>query len=116
MLFRLEIIHCQVLQLRASSALLARLFVGWSARWRRRPTLFEKAWAAGAHMGCVNLGVRYERGEGRPKDPARALELYAKACAAGIGFGCRNQARSLRLGVGTAKDPAQGATVASKGC
>lgn len=41
------------------------------------------AWACdnGDPWGCVELGIRYESGEGVPADPERALALFEQACA-----------------------------------
>src|SRR4051812_13754125 len=39
---------------------------------------------------CTNLGLRYARGEGVPKDEPRAVALYEKACDQHNAAACSN--------------------------
>ena len=48
----------------------------------------------------MNLGVRYDNGEGVPKDAAKAAQLYQKACDGGIAGGCFNLGASYSSGQG----------------
>ena len=41
-------------------------------------------------LGCNNLGVMYEKGNGVEKNEQKAVQLYKKACDGGEMLGCRN--------------------------
>jgi len=46
-------------------------------------SLYKKACDMGQAIGCSNLGVMYEKGEGMENDFERAAFLYQKACYKG---------------------------------
>lgn len=50
--------------------------------------LYDKACGAGSAIGCHNLAVMLERGQGGAKDAAGAKAAYARACSAGIADDC----------------------------
>ena len=49
--------------------------------------LYRQACDMGNAMGCNNLGLMYQNGEGVAKDDAKAVELYQKSCDAGTQAG-----------------------------
>ncbi|MBI5482398.1 MAG: sel1 repeat family protein [Deltaproteobacteria bacterium] len=65
---------------------------------------------------CYDLGDLYERGNGVPKDLARAVQLYDRACAAGYGAGCNDLALLYEHGKGVPKNPARAAALYLDGC
>jgi hypothetical protein len=50
--------------------------------------LYERACQGGELVGCTNLGLLYEAGEGVPQDQARANGLYQIACEGGELLAC----------------------------
>ena len=59
--------------------------------------LFQKACDGGDILGCNNLGVSYENGEGGlAKDRKRARELFSEACRGGEEQGCQTLRRMNR--------------------
>jgi hypothetical protein len=56
---------------------------------------------------CAEVGQAWARGEGLPKDAARAQLLYAQACAAQSGLGCYD----LALATGGEREPPPAAAV-----
>lgn len=76
----------------------------------------EEACRQGVAEGCVNLGMDYETGSGRPKDAVKALELYRVGCDAGIGAGCVNAGVLLAHGTDMKQDLAASIPLFRKGC
>lgn len=58
------------------------LVVGQSSQ---EPAALQKSCDDGNARACSDLGLLYTKGEGVPKDAARAAQLYQKACDAGRG-------------------------------
>lgn len=54
---------------------------------------FEQACKGGNNLGCNNLGIMYENGEGVRQNSKKALELFGKACDMKEQRGCENYAR-----------------------
>lgn len=78
---------------------------------------YEEACARGDLEKCADLGLRYEKGTGVARDPARALALYRKSCDGGWANGCMVLGVAHVNGVGmAAPDPAQGITLLEKSC
>ncbi|WP_310440638.1 hypothetical protein [Sulfuricurvum sp.] len=55
---------------------------------------FTKACESGNGIGCYNLGVMYEKGEGIAQNKYKASTLYTQACRANVGLGCSSMALS----------------------
>lgn len=56
---------------------------------------FQAGCDADSAGDCLNLGFRYERGEGVEVDPTKAHDLFDKACVLGSPAGCYAQALVL---------------------
>lgn len=69
----------------------------------------EKAAAAGNPEACLQLGVRYERGDDVKRDDAHARKLYARAAAGGNAMAIYRLGRFWLNGVGGDRDPAMAA-------
>jgi uncharacterized protein len=50
----------------------------------------------GSPHACVELGSKYDSGDGVPTDPERALSYYRKACDGGAGDGCELAAATIQ--------------------
>ena len=59
--------------------------------------------------GLYNLGVMHARGEGGPKEPAKAMQFYRRAAAAGNANAMTNLASHYYYGDGVEKDEAEAA-------
>jgi TPR repeat protein len=71
----------------------------------RAARYYELACEAGHALGCSNLGVSHQAGDGVPVDLRRAVDLYAQACAAGAKPGCTNLGTLFDAGVGVPRNP-----------
>jgi hypothetical protein len=49
----------------------------------------------GIAAGCTTLALRYQEGDGLPRDRAKANMLFAQACASHDGAGCFHQAKAI---------------------
>jgi hypothetical protein len=78
-----------------------------SANFAEVERLYQRACDLGDLRACNNMSVMLEKGQGRPKDEARARALYSQACTAGWPLACKNLGRCLRDAVGGLADPAQ---------
>ena len=58
--------------------------------YQKAAQLYQKACDSGDALGCYNLGVSYEDGQGVNQDYQKAVQLYQKACDSGIAEGCSN--------------------------
>jgi TPR repeat protein len=77
----------------------------------------EEACDGGDAWSCGRLGARHERGEGVPRDEARAAALYQKACDAADPYACAGLGRLYRLGRGgLPRDPRRARALFDKAC
>ena len=56
--------------------------------YHKAAELLKKACDSGAALGCYNLGVLYDNGQGVKQNYHKAAELYQKACDGGDAGGC----------------------------
>jgi len=66
--------------------------------------VLQEACDSGSARMCNNLGVRYKKGQGVPRDLHRAAALYGQACDGGSGDGCSNLGALYRKGEGVPQD------------
>jgi hypothetical protein len=78
--------------------------------------LFTKACDSGNALGCYNLGVMYEKGEGVQQDSFKAVELYTKVCDSGNAFGCYNLGLMYYNGQGVRQDSFKTVELWTKAC
>jgi hypothetical protein len=78
--------------------------------------LFERACRQGFMAGCENAATLYLRGEGTPRDPARAAYEFDKACNGGNPTACSNLGLMYRNGDGVARDDERALASMQKGC
>ncbi len=64
----------------------------------------QAACDAGDMQACVDLGSAYLQGEGKPRDPFRAVQLFRKACSGKNAHGCMYLAEAYRKGEGAGAD------------
>ena len=76
----------------------------------------EEACNNGEGRSCVRFGLQLERGEGRPKDLARAAEIYEQGCDAGDMLGCANLGLLRANGRGGAADKPGAVALYSRAC
>ena len=69
-----------------------------------------------AAVGCFNLGVSYDEGNGGAQDFQRARELYQKACDGEDMTGCAGLGRLYALGQGGARDYQRAQELYRKAC
>jgi hypothetical protein len=79
-------------------------------------TLYQMACDGGNVVGCAELGVLYEAGNGVAQDFDRARVLYQKACDGGEMSGCASLSGMYWSGEGIAKNDALAQTFARKAC
>lgn len=70
---------------------------------------FEPLAEVGDPDGLYNLGVMHARGEGGPKEPAKAMQYYRRAAAAGNANAMTNLASHYYYGDGVEKDETEAA-------
>ena len=58
--------------------------------YQKAVELLKKACDSGEALGCSNLGVLYNKGQGVKQDYQKAVELLKKACDSGDAVGCYN--------------------------
>ena len=51
--------------------------------YQKAAQLYQKACDSGSAMGCSNLGVLYEDGQGVKQNYQKAAQLYQKTCDGG---------------------------------
>ena len=73
--------------------------------WKNLAEL-QKAAAAGNSEACLQLGFRYETGDGVDQDYARARTLYEEAAAAGVADAIYRLGKLHQDGLGVGSDPA----------
>lgn len=56
--------------------------------YQKATQLYQKACNSGEALGCSNLGLLYEDGQGVNQDYQKAAQLYQKACDSGDAGGC----------------------------
>ena len=80
--------------------------------------LYHKACSTKQPNTCLKLGVRHYRGDGVPKDLAKAAELYRTACDADAETveACHWLAGLHMTGEGVPKDAAKAVTLYTKAC
>ena len=78
--------------------------------------LFERACRQGWMTGCENAATLYLRGEGTPRDPARAANEFDKACNGGNPSACSNLGLMYRNGDGVARDDERAVASMQKAC
>ncbi|MCA9711439.1 MAG: sel1 repeat family protein, partial [Myxococcales bacterium] len=67
---------------------------------------WRKACDGGDALGCANLGVLTERGQGTTQDPAAAAQLFERGCDGGVAVGCEGLGRAVLSRAGGRKaDP-----------
>lgn len=76
----------------------------------------EAGCAAGAGLGCVNLGLMYQQADGVPRDLARATELFRSACKLEFGPGCRLLGEAYAKGSGLRPDARGAASFNIRAC
>ena len=77
---------------------------------------FKKACDGGEMLGCNNLGVMYDNGNGVEKNEQKAVKLYEKVCYGGEMRGCRNLGVMYEEGDGVEKDLGKAAELFKKAC
>ena len=78
--------------------------------------LFERACRQGWMAGCENAGALYLRGEGTPRDAARAADEFDKACNGGMPTACSNLGLMYRNGDGVARADERAVAYMQKAC
>ncbi len=86
------------------------------ARMQAETAKLERSCAEGAAEACVSLALLHAKGDGVPKDTARAAVLYAAACDAGRTVACNNLGVLYFNGDGVPKDAARAAALYDKAC
>ena len=71
---------------------------------------------AGEAMGCHNLGVAYDTGEGVERDHEKAVALYTRACEQGAMSGCTGVGVAYQLGLGVGQDLLRAVKVYGHSC
>lgn len=77
---------------------------------------YEKACRLGSAVGCGNLGIMQEWGNGGPPDMAGAFASYDKACEMRLASACAAMARMHASGKGTVASPSLGAAYLHRAC
>lgn len=77
--------------------------------YERARELFQPLAEAGDPDGLYNLGVMHARGEGGPKEPAKAMQYYRRAAVLGSPNAMTNLASHYYYGDGVEKDMAEAA-------
>ncbi|MFT3772100.1 MAG: serine/threonine-protein kinase [Minicystis sp.] len=77
----------------------------------------DEACEAGDSQTCTAIAARAERGDGLPRDLARAAALYRKACDGDDPAGCAGLGRLVRAGSGGLdRDPARAVALFRRAC
>jgi TPR repeat protein len=82
----------------------------------RARTLLEQACKEGSAVGCHNLALMFDKGDGGPRDQTRARMFYARACRHGIGMSCFNAGIMYEKGEGGAQDTVRARTFYREAC
>ena len=77
---------------------------------------WEKACDGGDMVGCFNLGLMYDNGDGIRQDKIKATELYGKACDGGDMKGCYNLGNMYYKGDGIRQDKRKAKELFGKAC
>lgn len=78
--------------------------------------LWRKACNSSIALGCANLGVLYEKGQGVPQDYKQAAGLYRRVCDTGEATGCNNLGILYKNGQGALQDYKQAAKLLRRAC
>jgi TPR repeat protein len=78
--------------------------------------LYERACQQGWMGACEHAARYYARGEGTPRDPARAVFEFDKACTGGEPTACSSVGAMYMNGFGVARDDAQAMAYFAKAC
>jgi hypothetical protein len=76
----------------------------------------KKACAKNISMGCINLGLMYEDGNGVQANTIKAFDFYQKACNLGDARGCFNTGVMYRDGKGVKQDYEKASKIFGKSC
>lgn len=91
-------------------ALLTEALAAYDAgKFEQARKAFQPLAEIGDPDGLYNLGVMHARGEGGPKEPAKAMQFYQRAAAAGNANAMTNLASHYYYGDGVEKDEAEAA-------
>ncbi len=77
---------------------------------------YDRACQGGDADGCAMVGILYFKGEGGPRDAARARHYLDLACDSGSGGGCREAGVFAYQGIGGKQDVAMARKRFEKGC
>jgi uncharacterized protein len=77
---------------------------------------YEKGCRLGNSVGCGNLGIMQEWGNGGPPDMAGAFANYDKACEMRLASACAAMARMHAAGKGTVASPSLAAAYRHRAC
>ncbi|MCR5085683.1 MAG: sel1 repeat family protein [Succinivibrionaceae bacterium] len=78
--------------------------------------LYGKGCRLGNQFACGGLGLLYKKGQGVPRNPAKAAEIFSKGCERGNAFACTNLGFLCRQGLGVKKSLDQARALFKKGC
>ena len=78
--------------------------------------LYERACRQGWMAACETAATYYARGEGTPRDPARAVFEFDKACTGGEPTACSSVGSMYRNGYGVARDDTLAIAYFTKAC
>ncbi|OUT09261.1 tetratricopeptide repeat protein [Campylobacter concisus] len=56
--------------------------------YQKAAQLYQKACDSGQAVGCSNLGVSYQNGQGVKQNFSTAKQYFGKACDLGLQLGC----------------------------
>jgi hypothetical protein len=80
------------------------------------PAPCEAACAANEPQSCYELAKMVAKGDGVPKDPARAATLYQTACDGGVLAACSNLGAVYAVGDGVAQDATKAVALYKRAC
>ena len=78
--------------------------------------LYQRACKQGWMAACESAAALYLRGEGTPRDPARAAYELDKACTGGEPTACSNVGMMYRNGDGVVRDEVRAIAYLTKAC
>ena len=78
--------------------------------------MYERNCLGDVGLGCHNLGVMLEHGDGVPRDAAWAAGAYKRACDLGEAVGCTHFGVLLMQGTGVKRDEAAATEALGRGC
>lgn len=84
-------------------------------KYQKAVELFQKACERGNALGCGNLGVMYDKGEGVKQNKFKAVELFTQACEEGK-IGCSPLGVMYEYGEGVRQDKRKAKEFYGKAC